>query len=194
MNPKTELHLNQMAADIHLVTAPIRWVVDYVKFVVLFSLTIGLLPLVLIALAIHRTVTGHAFIPNLTSAVPALFLVLGPLMTLIVYCVCTYSFGKGYRGIHPAYVFFLTVMFEISSPFVGLWHKVMMDGVRALYIQTETGFTVLVMFLSSPILLALYRRPQSKKGFLFGFSILLSFLGYGLVFFVAVFGLLFNPV
>jgi hypothetical protein len=62
-----------------------------------------------------------------------------------------------------------------------------------MYMATEIGFGVLVLLMSSPILLALYQGPQSKKEFVFGLSILLSILGYCLVFCGALV-LLLNPV
>jgi hypothetical protein len=40
MNPRTEANLNRMASDVHLVTWPIRWVVDFIKFVVIFTLSV----------------------------------------------------------------------------------------------------------------------------------------------------------
>jgi hypothetical protein len=183
-----------MASDVHLVTAPIRWAWEYVKFVIGFSLTILLLPIVLGVLAIHRMVTGQAvFVDGFTMAIPAIYYVLGPLMTMIVYCVLTYKFGKGYRGIHPAYIFFLTVVFVIVSPFIGFWHVAFWaHGGKVAFISTETGFTLLVMFVSSPILLALYRGPQTKKGVLWGTTIAASILAYFFVFFFSVFGILMN--
>lgn len=193
MNAHSEANLNRMASDIHLVTAPVRWAWEYVKFVVGFTLTIFALPLVLIALAIHRMVTGHPLFV-FEVAIPALYYIFGPLITLLVYCWCTYSYGKGYRGIHPMYIFALTVLLVMASPFVGFWHSVGRDaeGAHILFLTTEKGFTALVAYLSSPILLALYRGPQTKKGFLWGTTIVISILSYLFVSAFALFGMMMN--
>jgi hypothetical protein len=168
MNPRTEANLNQMAADIHLVTAPVRWVVEYVQFVIGFTLTIFALPLVLVALAIHRVVTGHPLFDGGIAAVPAVFYVFGPLAITLVYCWFTHTSGwsfRSYRGIYPTYVFALTVLLAIVSPFI-LWHPAMYHpitgGVDSIYVATEAGFTVLVMYLSSPLLLLIFRKKAQE--------------------------------
>jgi len=58
----TEKNLNQMASDIHLVTAPIRSLVSFLQFALIFTLSVLAIPFVLVALVAHQLVTGHSFL------------------------------------------------------------------------------------------------------------------------------------
>jgi len=169
VNTTTEKNLNRMAAEnveaIHWLTAPIRFVIDFIKTAIFVVLFIGAVPLIFVGLVVHYVITGHALLNGQDDILPlkVLFCFVIPFVLPIVYRLAQFFLlhieAKPSRSpdVRRTYVFqhwhiFLIVLgLELAGALCNFaWWDAM---------STELDLGILVVYLTSPLwLLSLKRR------------------------------------
>lgn len=62
MNQRTEANVNQIASDVHLLTWPIRFIIDLIKTAIFLAIFILAVPLIFAGLVLHFILTGHTLL------------------------------------------------------------------------------------------------------------------------------------
>jgi len=161
MNGRTEAKLNRMADDIHLITWPFRFIWEFIKTCAFVALYIVGVPTIFVGLLIHYIVTGQTILNDVDSVLPL----------KIIFCFCqpfilpiVYRFAQmGTKGrnraqvratfhINMHWIFLIVLGLELLGALVSYsWWDSM---------STEGSLAVLVVYLSSPLVLLLFRRDE----------------------------------
>lgn len=158
MNQKTEGNINQLASDLHLLTWPIRFVIGFIKTCIFAALFIVGVPLIFVGLLIHRIVIGQAFLDaDTVLALKVIFCFCQPFILPIVYRFAQMGTKRRDREqvrttffVSMHWVFVAVLLLELLGALMNYeWWSTM---------ETEGSLGVLVLYLSSPLLLLLFRR------------------------------------
>jgi hypothetical protein len=156
MNKITEAHLNRMANDVHLVTAPIRWVVDFLKFVVIFTLSVLAIPFILVALIAHQLVTGHSFLDaDGVLILKIIYTFCAPVITTVVYRFAQCKAGRE-AAVKATYTFSMHKIFLFTLALMVFGAIVAFKPY--CYMNSDMGLVALVFYLSSPLALLVVKR------------------------------------
>ena len=155
MNTRTEANLNRMSNDVHLVTAPIRWVVDFVKFVIIFVLSVLAIPFILLALVAHYVITGQSLLDaDGVLALKVLYTFCAPVVTCVAYRFAQAKAGRR-AAVTATYQFSMHKVFLITLGLMALGALVAFEPYCNM--STDMGLVALVVYLSSPLLLLLVK-------------------------------------
>jgi len=162
-NTADTANLRQLASDVHLLTWPIRWIIDLIKTSIFLAIFILAVPTIFIGLVIHFVVTGHSLLdPDAVLALKVIFTFVAPFAVSIVYRIAQWyqlyrrgeparrdAVRRSYKFSHHR-VFFITLGLMLVGALVAYpaWENM----------STELGLGALVLYLSSPLLLLLFRR------------------------------------
>lgn len=162
MNSHTEANLNRMSSEVHMITAPVRWVVDFLRFVLIFAVSVLAIPFVLVALIAHQLVTGHSFLDaDAVLALKVVYTFAAPVVTTVVYRFAQAKAGRR-AAVKATYQFSMHKVFFIT---LGL----MLFGALVAFepycnMSTDMGLVALVVYLSSPMILLLAKKGRASRG------------------------------
>jgi hypothetical protein len=158
MNQKTEVTLNQIASDLHLLTWPIRFVLDFIKTCIFAALFIVGVPLISLGLLIHHVFTGQALLDaDAVLVLKVLYSFCIPFILPIVYRFAQMGTKMRNRAAVKAHfyvsmhwIFLAVLVLELLGALVNFqwWSD----------LATERGLATLVLYLASPLLLLLFTR------------------------------------
>jgi len=154
-----EANLRQLASDVHLLTWPIRWIIDLIKTAIFLAIFILAVPTIFIGLVIHFVVTGHSLLD--ADAVLVLKVIVSfvfPFAMPIVYRFAQAASGRR-AVVRQTYVFSLHKIFFLT---LGL----MLAGALCNFawwegMSSEFDLGLLVLYLSTPFLLLFVRRKPT---------------------------------
>ena len=156
MNSRTEANLNRMSNEIHLVTSPVRWVVEFVKFVVVLCLASLAIPFVVVGLIAHYAITGQNLLDtDGVLALKVLYTFCAPVITCVAYRFCQAVSGRR-ATVKATYEFSMHKIFVIDLALMVLGALVAFKPYCDM--STDMGLVALVLYLSSPMLLLLAKR------------------------------------
>ena len=167
MNSHAKADLNQLTNDVHVLTAPIRFVIDCIRTAIFVVLFIAAVPLVFAGLVAHYVITGQPLLDeDGVLALKVIFTFVIPFVLPMVYRIgqhiLLYVRGKSVR-VEP----FLAI-----KPYVFQhWHiclitlGLMLAGALTNYawwecMKTELDLGILVVYLTSPLLLLFVKKPD----------------------------------
>jgi hypothetical protein len=162
MNQHLEANLNRMANDVHLVTSPIRWIVDFIKFVAIFCLAMLTIPFIVVGLIAHHVITGQNILDaDGILALKVLYTFCAPVLTCVGYRFCQAVSGRRAR-VKATYEFSMHKVFLIDL-------ALMVFGALIAFkpycdMSTDMGLVALVLYLSSPMLLLFVKRTNRFSG------------------------------
>jgi len=151
-----EANLRQLASDVHLLTWPIRWIIDLIKTAIFLAIFILAVPTIFIALVIHFVVTGHSLLDaDAVLAMKMVFSFVAPFAVTIVYRFAQAAAGRR-AVVRQTYVFSLHKIFLITLSLMAagaLCNFAWWDGM-----SSEFDLGLLVLYLSSPLLLLFVKK------------------------------------
>jgi len=156
MNPHTEANLNRMSNEIHLLSSPIRWIVDFIRFVVIFTLSVLAIPFVLVALIAHQIVTGHSFLDaDGILILKIIYTFCAPVVTTVVYRFAQAAAGRR-AAVKATYAVNMHMVFAITLGLMAFGALVAFEPYCNM--STDIGLVALVIYLSSPLLFLSVKR------------------------------------
>jgi hypothetical protein len=156
MNSQTEANLNRMSNEVHLITSPIRWVVDFIKFVAIFCLAMLAIPFIVIGLIAHYVITGRNILDaDGVLALKVLYTFCAPFLTCVGYRFCQAVSGRRAK-VKATYEFSMHKIFALDLALMVIGALVMFKPYCDM--STDMGLVALVLYLSSPMLLLLAKR------------------------------------
>lgn len=156
-----EANLRQLAGDVHLLTWPIRWIIDLIKTAIFLAMFILAVPTIFIGLVIHFVVTRHSLLDaDAVLAFKVIFTFVAPFAMPIVYRFAQATSGRR-DVVRQTYVFQHWHVLLIT---LGL----MAAGAVLAFpwwndMSTELGLGLLVLYVSSPLSLLFVRRKQAAR-------------------------------
>jgi hypothetical protein len=158
MNQHLEANLNRISNDVHLVTSPIRWVVDFIKFVAIFCLAMLAIPFVVVGLIAHHVITGQNILDaDGVLALKVLYTFCAPVLTSVGYRFCQAVSGRR-ATVKATYEFSMHKVFGITLALMLVGALVMFKPYCDM--STDMGLVALVLYLSSPLLLLLVKKAH----------------------------------
>jgi hypothetical protein len=158
MNTKTEANLNRMSNEVHLITSPIRSVLSFLKFVVIFCLAMLAIPFIVVGLIAHHVITGRNILDaDGVLALKVLYTFCAPFLTCVGYRFCQAVSGRRAR-VKQIYEFSMHKVFFITLGLMAFGALVMFKPYCDM--STDVGLVALVLYLSSPLLLLFVKRTN----------------------------------
>jgi|SRR5208337_1875879 len=156
-----EANLRQLASDVHLLTWPIRWIIDLIKTAIFLAIFVLAVPTILISLMIHFVVTGHSLLDaDAVLAMKVIFSFVAPFAVTIVYRFAQAASGRR-AVVRQTYVFSMHKIFFITLGLMlvgALCNFAWWDGM-----SSESDLGLLVLYLLSPLLLLFVKRTPPAR-------------------------------